>query len=86
MLIKEEHLTQNFVFRTRNSLTLHHEDGGRMDLRNVGILPQHYTASQARTPRLDTQVLMLKVRRIVTRRLLHTERYRKPMKLSRGQG
>jgi hypothetical protein len=24
------------------------EDGGSMDLRNVGILPQHYTASQHR--------------------------------------
>jgi hypothetical protein len=23
---------------------LHPEDGGNMDLRNVGILPQHYTA------------------------------------------
>jgi hypothetical protein len=24
-----------------------------MDLRNVGILPQHYTASQPRRPRLE---------------------------------
>jgi len=28
------------------------QDGGSMDLRNVGILPQHYTASQLRRPRL----------------------------------
>jgi hypothetical protein len=27
---------------------LHIEDGGSMDLRNVGILPQHYTAPQPR--------------------------------------
>jgi len=25
-----------------------------MDLRNAGILPQHYTASQPRTPRLES--------------------------------
>jgi hypothetical protein len=29
------------------------EDGGSMDLRNVSILPQHYTALQVRRPRLD---------------------------------
>jgi len=31
-----------------HNTTRHHkpEDGGSMDLRNVGILPQHYTASQ----------------------------------------
>jgi len=28
------------------------EDGGSMDLRNVGILPQHYTASQPQRPRI----------------------------------
>jgi hypothetical protein len=28
------------------------EDGGSMDLRNVGILPQHCTASQPRRPRI----------------------------------
>jgi hypothetical protein len=28
-------------------------DGGSMDLWNVGILPQHYTASQPRRPRLE---------------------------------
>jgi len=32
------------------------EDGGSMDLPNVGILPQHYTASQPRRPRLEAQV------------------------------
>jgi hypothetical protein len=30
------------------------EDGGSMDLRNVGIPPQPYTASQPRRPRLET--------------------------------
>jgi hypothetical protein len=30
------------------------EDGGTMDLWNVGILPQHYTASQLRRPGLET--------------------------------
>jgi hypothetical protein len=30
--------------------TLHPEQSGSMDLRNVGILPQHYTASQSRKP------------------------------------
>jgi hypothetical protein len=29
--------------------TLHPEDGGSMDLWNVGILPRHYTVSQPRT-------------------------------------
>jgi hypothetical protein len=32
--------------------TSHPEDEGSMDLRNVGILPQHFTASQSRRPRL----------------------------------
>jgi hypothetical protein len=31
----------------------HPKDGGSMALLNVGILPQHYTASQARRPRLE---------------------------------
>jgi hypothetical protein len=30
------------------------EDGGSMELRNAGILPQHYTASQPRKPRHET--------------------------------
>jgi hypothetical protein len=34
-------------------LHLHPEDGGSMDLWIVGILPQHYTASQPRKPRLE---------------------------------
>jgi hypothetical protein len=34
--------------------TLHPEDGGSMHLRNVGILPQHHTASQPRRPLLKT--------------------------------
>jgi len=33
------------------------EDGGSMDLRNVGILLKHYTASQPRRPRLDVMNL-----------------------------
>jgi hypothetical protein len=32
-----------------------------MDLRNVGILPQHYTASQPRRTRLETSVKASKV-------------------------
>jgi hypothetical protein len=34
--------------------SLHPECGGSMGLWNVGILPQHYTASQSRRPRLET--------------------------------
>jgi hypothetical protein len=38
-----------------HNTTLRHnpEDGGNMDLWNVGILPQQYTASQPRRPRLE---------------------------------
>jgi hypothetical protein len=32
----------------------HNAGGGSMDLRNVGILPQHCTAFQPRRPRLET--------------------------------
>jgi len=32
------------------------EDGGSMDLRNIGILSQHYTASQPRRRRLETSL------------------------------
>jgi hypothetical protein len=32
--------------------SLHPEDGGSMDLRKAGILPQHYTASQLRRHRI----------------------------------
>jgi hypothetical protein len=38
---------QNF-FKSRSS-----EDGGSMDLRNVGVLPQHYAASQTKRARLE---------------------------------
>jgi hypothetical protein len=31
------------------------EDGGSMNLSNVGILPQHYTASQPRRPQCGAQ-------------------------------
>jgi hypothetical protein len=40
------------VKRYRGPWWLHPEDGASMDLRNVGILPQHYTVSQPRRPRL----------------------------------
>jgi hypothetical protein len=33
--------------------SLHREDGGSMDLSNVDILPQNYTVSQPRRPRLE---------------------------------
>jgi hypothetical protein len=35
-------------------LNLHLEDGSSMDLWNVGILPQHYAASQPRRPWLES--------------------------------
>jgi hypothetical protein len=38
-------------------LQLHHEDAGSMDLRDVGILPQHYTASEPRRHGLGLQKL-----------------------------
>jgi len=34
---------------------LHLQGGGRIDLRNVGVLPQHYTVSQ---PRRRPEILM----------------------------
>jgi len=33
--------------------SFHPEDGGTKVLRNVGFLPQHYTASQPRSPRFE---------------------------------
>jgi hypothetical protein len=36
-------------------VSLHLEDGGNTILRNVGILSQHYTASQPRRTRLETE-------------------------------
>jgi hypothetical protein len=38
-------------------LNLHPEDGGSMEIWKAGILPQHYTASQARRLRLETSPL-----------------------------
>jgi len=35
----------------------HPENGGSIVLRNVGILPQHYTVSQTRRPRLESSPL-----------------------------
>jgi len=37
----------------KKGLDLHPEDGGSMDLRNVVILSQYYTASQPRRLRLE---------------------------------
>jgi len=34
-------------------IVLHAEDGGIMDLWSLGVLPQHYTASQRRGPWLE---------------------------------
>jgi hypothetical protein len=34
-----------WVFTPCRFVVGYNEDGGSMDLRNVGILPQHYTAS-----------------------------------------
>jgi hypothetical protein len=33
---------------------IHIEDGGSMNLRNIGILPQHYPALRPRRPQLET--------------------------------
>jgi hypothetical protein len=46
-------LSSGFVTPLNKS---HPEDGGSMGLRNVGILPQHYTASQPRRPQIFTAV------------------------------
>jgi hypothetical protein len=35
-------------------LLLHPEDGGSMDLQNLGILEQHYTVSQPRRPQHES--------------------------------
>jgi hypothetical protein len=41
-------------YRCFESLSCFHpEDGGSMDLRNVGILQQHFTALQHRRPRRE---------------------------------
>jgi hypothetical protein len=39
---------------TSCSFVVHPEDGGSIDLRNVGILPQNCMASQPRRPRLES--------------------------------
>jgi hypothetical protein len=44
--------TSKTLVSYRNSIWHHPEDGGSMDLRNVGILPQHCTASLSRRIRL----------------------------------
>jgi len=35
-------------------LGVNHEDGGSKVIRNVGILPRHYTASQPRRPQRES--------------------------------
>jgi hypothetical protein len=46
------------TFVSYDSITRRHpEDGGSMDLRNVGILPQHYTASHPEDPDLDVDLV-----------------------------
>jgi len=44
---------------------LHSEDGGRMGLRNVGLLPQHYKASQPRRPRLLSMKSLCSSKRVI---------------------
>jgi len=41
------------LLRTMLPLSLHAEDGGNTVLRNIGILPHHFTTSQPRRPRLQ---------------------------------
>jgi hypothetical protein len=48
------------------------EDGCRLALRNVGVLPQHYTASQSRRHRLETIFVCL-LTDIFSRRKKDTE-------------
>jgi hypothetical protein len=43
---------------TVSQLRTPRENGGSMDLRNVGILPQHYTASQPRRLYTEQQSLL----------------------------
>jgi len=38
------------------------EDGGSKVLRNIGILPQHYTASQSRRLRLKLTLMFLNLK------------------------
>jgi hypothetical protein len=42
-------------------LHLHPADGSGIDLRHVGILPQHYTASQARRARLGVPLPLINI-------------------------
>jgi hypothetical protein len=45
---------------------IHPEDGSSLDLWNLGILPQHYTASQPRKPLFEVQLNLLTVLRIMS--------------------
>jgi hypothetical protein len=42
------------------------EDGGSMDIRNVGFLPQRYTASQPRRPRFEYTLHVISTLRLET--------------------
>jgi hypothetical protein len=42
-----------------HDLNLHPEDGGIMEIRNVGILLQHYKVSKPRSPRNERHSLIL---------------------------
>jgi hypothetical protein len=53
-ILKMEAACTSETLVSYHHLNLHTEDGGGMDLRNVGILLQHYTVSQPRRSRLES--------------------------------
>jgi hypothetical protein len=48
MVVQNLHLSRGLILYSDKD-----EAGGSKVLRNIGILPQHYTASQPRRPRLE---------------------------------
>jgi hypothetical protein len=62
-----------------HDLNLHPEDGGSMDLRNVGILPQHYTASKPE----DLEMNLRMTFPILVFSFIQQAHYRKSCRLSR---